>query len=184
MTDPFQYLPGSRKLWLGLLALGVVTALGARQVYVHYRYTSYLDRLLGCTPVAGIAESGFHYQEGTDAEPFRWTNGAARMLVPINSRHPPRELWVSIETFRPHMKPVPFQIVVDGTALFDGTVPPGKWETTVDLGAHEFGERAFIELRSDTFVPQGVMEDGTNTDSRRLGVQVKGLMLLSGQEEA
>jgi hypothetical protein len=34
-----------------------------------------------------------------------------------------------------------------------------------------------IELRSETFVPKGVMDKGKNTDTRMLGVQVKGVML-------
>lgn len=183
MINPLSYLPGSPRLWLGLLLLSAVTALGAQQVYLRYRYLSYMNVMLGCTQVDGVAESGFHFQEQTDSVPFRWTNGAAKLLVPINTRHPPQRLWVSIETFRPKRGPVRFQILVDGKLLFDGTVPTGKWETTVDLSSHEFTDRAFIELRSETFFPKGVMDQGLNTDTRQLGVQVKGVMLLGEERE-
>ncbi len=176
MVNPLDYLPGSRKLWLGLLAVALVASLVARQVYIHHRHMSYLNLTLGCTKVKGVAESGFHFQEETDSKPFRWTNGDAKLLVPINPRHPPQRLWISIETFRPKITAIRFQVLVDGTTQFDGTVPPGKWETTLDLASHQFTDPTMIELRSATFVPKGAMDKGKNTDTRVLGVQVKGIM--------
>ncbi|MHB0955208.1 MAG: hypothetical protein ACYC0X_02405 [Pirellulaceae bacterium] len=177
MINPLDHLPGSRKLWLGLFALAVVVVFGTRHLYLHYRHTSYLNFMLGCQEVQGVAESGFHFQEETDSRPFRWTNGNGKLLIPVNTRHPPQRLWIGIETFRPKATPVRLQVLVDGTAMFNGSVPPGKWETTLDLIAHQFTDLTMIELRSETFIPKGVMDNGKNTDTRVLGVQVKGIML-------
>ncbi len=177
MVNPLDNLPGSKKLWFGLLALTVVIVLGTRQAYLHYRHMSYLNFMLGCQEVKGVAESGFHFQEETESGPFRWTNGNAKLLVPIDTRHPPQRLWISIETLRPKTAPVRLQVWVDGTAMFDGSVPLGKWETTLDLTPQQFTDLTMIELRSATFVAKGVMENGKNTDTRILGVQVKGVML-------
>src|SRR5258707_13425771 len=42
----------------------------------------------------------------------------------------------------------------------------------------ELGEEVVLELISDSFVPQCVMDKGTNTDPRALGIQVRGIKLL------
>jgi hypothetical protein len=128
-------------------------------------------------PVKGVAESGFSFQEHNGDEPFRWTNGAAKLLVPVDAARAPQRLWVSIETFRPQATLIPFQVLVDGESLFDGKVPLGKFAVALDLSAHRFSQEAAIELKSGTFAPTGVMDGGKNTDARRLGVQVKGVML-------
>jgi hypothetical protein len=177
MMNPLDRLPGERKLWLGLLALAVLIAWGTRQAYLRYRSASYVNVMLGCQPVKGVAESGFHFQEETDSRPFRWTNGGAKLLVPVNTRRPPRRLWVSIEALRPDTTPVKLQVLVDGAAIFDEPVPAGEWEATFDLDSHQFSDATLVELRSSTFVPKGVMDAGKNTDTRVLGVQVKGIML-------
>lgn len=177
MLHLLDFLPGPRKLWLGLLFLTVVLLLGVRYVYLRYHHTSYLNLILGCTKVEGVTESGFHFQEEFGSQPYRWTNGSGKLLVPINAKRPPQRLWISIETYRPKATPVRCQIRVDGVVKFDGSVPPGKWETTLDLNSHQFADPTLLELRSTTFVPKGVMDKGKNTDTRALGVQVKGIML-------
>ena len=83
----------------------------------------------------------------------------------------------SIETFRPKAGAIRFQVLADGIAVFDGSAPLGKWEKTFDLSSNKFSDKVMIELRSETFVPKGVMDKGKNTDTRMLGVQVKGVML-------
>ncbi len=177
MLNFSRYLPRSRKLRLGLLVLVVVFPLGAWRAVVHYRQRSYVNVLLGCTPAAGVAEAGFQFQEYDGSEPFRWTSGTAKLLVPIDAKQPPQCLWIRIETFRPKPIPVRFQVLVDDASVFNGSAPPGKWEKVFDLSSRRFSEHVMIELRSDTFVPKGVMDGGKNTDTRALGVQVKGIML-------
>jgi hypothetical protein len=122
-------------------------------------------------------ESGFHFQEYNGSEPFRWTSSSARLLVPISVKRPPQRLWVSVETFRAKAGAVPFQVLIDDASLFDGSVPLGKWEKSFDLSSHAFSKQTMIELRCATFVPKGVMDGRKNTDTRVLGVQVKGIML-------
>jgi hypothetical protein len=183
MPDLPGDLPASRKprvgrlilIVVGLLILLVAVPLGVRKAISRLQHRSYLNVVLGCTRVDGVEESGFHYQEYHDSEPFRWTDGAAKLLIPIDT--PPQRVWVSVYTLRADPTPVPFEVLVDGTSLFEGEVPLGKWEKTFDLGSHQFSEQVVIELRSDTFVPEGVMDGGINTDTRVLGVQVRGIML-------
>jgi hypothetical protein len=178
MLNPFYLLPGSPRQQLAVLALVLGVPLVVWQAAAYYqRRSPYLNVVLGCVPVKGVAESGFHFQEYNGSEPFRWTNGDAKLLVPISVKRPPEALWLSIETFRPKVAPIRFQLVVDDVAVFDGLAPPGKWERSFDLSSHPFSKQVMIELRSETFVPKGVMDGGKNTDTRVLGVQVKGIML-------
>ena len=203
MVNLLDYLRGPRKLWLGLLVLAVGLPLAARLVMTHYRRSSspapsasttagpsapapsasskagasYLNLLLGCVPVKGVAESGFSYQEKNGLVPFRWTDGAAKLLVPVDAEHPPQRLWVSIGIYRPEPASVPFHVLVDGISLYEGPVPLGKWAINLDLSSHRFSEQAAVELRSGTFLPKGRMSGGTYTDPRALGVQVNGVML-------
>jgi hypothetical protein len=184
MINPLYYLPGSRKQQLSVLVLAVGVPLVVWQATVYYeRRSPYLNVMLGRTAVKGVAESGFHFQEYTDSVPFRWTNGDAKLLVPISPRRPPQRLWISIETFRAKPTTVRFQVLVDDSAVFDGSVPLGSWEETFDLSSHRFSKQAMIEIRSATFVPKGLMDGGKNTDTRVLGVQVKGIMLQRGDME-
>jgi hypothetical protein len=178
MLNPFYLLPGSPRQQLGVLVLVVVIPLAAWQATAYYQARSpYLNVVLGCMRVEGVAESGFHFQEYIGSEPFRWTNGDAKLLVPISVKRPPQQLWLSIEMLRPKAGPVRSQLLVDEVAVFDGSVPLGKWERSFDLSSHRFSKQVIIELRSDTFAPKGVMDAGKNTDTRILGVQVKGIML-------
>ncbi|MGO8745143.1 MAG: carboxypeptidase-like regulatory domain-containing protein [Thermoguttaceae bacterium] len=190
MVNLLDYLRGTRKLWLGLLVLAVGLPLTAWLVVTHYRRSSspapsasskagasYLNLLLGCVPVKGVAESGFSYQEKNGLVPFRWTDGAAKLLVPVDAEHPPQRLWVSIGIYRPEPASVPCHVLVDGISLYEGPVPIGRWAINLDLSSHSFSEQAAIELQSGTFLPKGRMSGGTYTDPRTLGVQVNGVML-------
>ncbi len=177
MVNVLDYLRGSGKLWLSLFVLIVAISLGVWQAIANYRQRAYLNLMLGCEPVEGVAESGFHFQEYSDSEPFRWTHGSAKLLVPISPKCPPQRLWVSIEILRPDATPVRFQVLVDDIVVFDGSAPHGKWEKSLELPSRQFSDKVMVELRSTTFIPKGVMDRGQNTDTRVLGVQVKGVML-------
>ncbi|WP_460183850.1 hypothetical protein [Thermopirellula anaerolimosa] len=155
--------------------VGVMALIWA--VVAHRSGRSFANVLLGCKEVEGVLDSGFHYQEYDQGQPFRWTNGHGKLLVPIDPKRSPQSLWVSVMTFRPKPDPIPFRIVVDGKVLYDGMIPSGKWEIDLDLRSRHFGKEVMIELLSSTFVPKGVMDGGKNNDPRTLGVQVRGLML-------
>lgn len=177
MIRPLEHLSGSQRLWLGLMTIAILIVSATWYAWRQFHSVSYADVLLGCQKVEGVAESGFHYQEEAAASPFRWTNGRAKLLIPIDRRRPPHALWVSIGTLRPKMEKIPLQVLVDGTVQFDEPLPPGNWEHTFDLAGHSFSDTVLLELRSATFVPKGVMDQGRSTDTRVLGVQVKGIML-------
>jgi hypothetical protein len=179
MVNTIHRLPGPRKLWLGLLVAAVALPL-AWQAIAHYREKSrwaYLNLVLGSTKVEGVLESGFHFQEYNGPDPFRWTNGTAKLIVPVSARRPPQRLRVSIETYRPKVMSIPFQVLVDNIPVFDGKIALGKWEKTFDLASHPFSQQVLVELRSGQFIPKGLMDRGKNTDTRRLGVQVKAIVL-------
>src|SRR5581483_7259853 len=43
---------------------------------------------LGAQAVAGVLDEGFYYQEQLAGKPYRWTNGTARLDVPIGKQVP------------------------------------------------------------------------------------------------
>jgi serine/threonine protein kinase len=137
---------------------------------------SYLDQTLGVEPLPGIEEEGFLNAETsrTTGEPFRWTNGAARLVVPL--AQPPVALFVRLGVT--NARPVRLGIRVNGEALFQEQVAMQlEWARTFDLAGRSLGKEMVIEILSDTEVPAQVRKD--TTDSRALGVCLRGVMLLS-----
>ena len=163
VVNPFNYLPGSRKLWLVLAGLLVLISVGVHQAVVRYRNTSYLNLLLGCTPVHGWRRPASISRNRASRDPSAGRTGSARLLVPANPGHPPERLWISIETYRPRAKPIRLQILVDESIVFDGQAKIGKWEKSFNLGSRQFSDKVMIKIRSDTFVPKGVMDRGETT---------------------
>ena len=135
---------------------------------------SYLKTVLGSGKVRGIEESGFHDQEIGGWTPFRWTNGAGKLVVPLDEKHPPKFLKVYLEATGP--KGTRFQLLINGQTLFHQPLPAGTWAKTFALSNINLGGLAKIELLSDTFVPKETIEG--STDKRSLGVDVLGLRLL------
>ena len=43
---------------------------------------SFLNLTIGSESVSEVAETGFHWQEYFRGQPFRWTNGKARLVIP------------------------------------------------------------------------------------------------------
>jgi hypothetical protein len=138
-----------------------------------------LNRVLGCLPVQGVTESGFQFPEKDRSEPFRWTDGAAKLVVPLAANETPQRLWVNIQTIRPTATRIRLKILVDGSPLFEGPVRTGRWAANLDLSSRRFSGQTTIELQSDTFTPKSVMDGGKNPDTRALGTQLKGIMLQS-----
>ncbi len=128
----------------------------------------------------GVEDSGFYCQEyDQNSQPFRWTNGKARLVIPIDPENPPRGLAMQIFFFRPPMvKTIRLQILVNNRELFNHDIPPWKWEKTLDLSGLELGEEMTLDIFSDTFLPKGIMDHGANQDSRKLGVQVRSIKLV------
>lgn len=142
-----------------------------------------MDIPLGAEAVPDIEESGFHIPEERNGQPFRWTNGNARLTIPINPREPPQALAMRLFSFRPrNMTKVRLKILANNHPLFseDVRVPPWDWEKTFDLTGLELGEQLVVDIVSDTFVPTDVAK--TSSDPRTLGVQVRDIKLLSNND--
>jgi serine/threonine protein kinase/WD40 repeat protein len=188
---------GARKsrLLLGLAALVLLAAIVAPAAFVLTvflpgrvprpgqppggRGPSFLNRTLGAEPVSGVEESGFSYQEYDQDRPFRWTDGNARLVVPIDRTNPPQALVVQLVTYRAG-KTASLEIRVNDHPLFHDQIPLGRWEKTLDLKGIDLGERLVLDLMSDTFNPLGNRQagGGVSDDPRILGVMVRGIKLL------
>jgi serine/threonine protein kinase/DNA-binding beta-propeller fold protein YncE len=143
-----------------------------------------LNVALGCEPVAEVEESGFSFQEyDKEQQPFRWTDGHATLVIPIDKTRPPQALALQLSAFRGHgVKHATVQILVNRQPLFNGPIPMGVWEKTLALKGLDLGEKVEFEIISDTFIPlDNRRGDGrpVSEDARTLGVQVKAVRLLS-----
>jgi regulation of enolase protein 1 (concanavalin A-like superfamily)/predicted RNA-binding Zn-ribbon protein involved in translation (DUF1610 family) len=135
---------------------------------------------LGNQFVPGLRESGFYQQEySKGGELFRWTNGKARLVIPIDRRNPPTGLVLKLEIYRPaEVKTVRVQIVANHRELTEQQIPLGEWEGTsagkfpasaLDLTGIDLGDELVLDIISDTFNPKA--------DRRTLGVVVSGVEL-------
>ena len=106
----------------------------------------------------------------------RWTNGAAKLTVPLNEQNQPTSLNIDIEVTYP--KETNLVILVNEHELFQGYTPEGRWSQTFRLAGRLYGNKMVIKLFSDTFLPREIIEK--SKDSRKLGVLVRGIRLLEG----
>jgi len=146
---------------------------------------SLLDVTLGNQVNPEVEESGFYCDESDQfGQSFRWTNGKARLVIPIDKNKPPQAIAVRIYVFRPPGITGRLQILANNHELYmQPHVPHWKWEKAFDLRHLNLGEQLVLDIISDTFLPKGVMDNGTNTDERALGVQVRSIKLLPAFEE-
>lgn len=132
----------------------------------------YLNVALGPERVWGVEESGFYDQD--EASVGRWTNGAAKMIVPLDKQWRPKALQINLGSTGP--KGTKLQVLVNSHELFSGQIPPGAWSKTLSFTHLNLGEQATIELLSDTFIQKEIIKDAA--DSRTLGVSVLGISML------
>jgi predicted Zn finger-like uncharacterized protein len=145
---------------------------------------AFIDTLLGPEAVPDVRESGFHIPEQFQGRAFRWTNGHARLTIPIDPNDRPEALAVDLFAFRPkQIKQVRLQITANGRDLFHQTidVPPWSWQRTFDLREIDLGKEVVLDIVSDSFVPNSI--DTEQEDPRTLGVQVMGIMLLRNEHK-
>ncbi len=110
----------------------------------------------------GGRASGFYGTEWAGIRPFRWTDGEARLVVPVEPERLPASLAVEVLMTG---GPKQLGISVDGCTLFDETIN-GRWSGTFGLGDCSLGPPELeITLLSDTHVPAA-------RDTRSLGVAV------------
>ncbi len=143
------------------------------------RRALYTGMRLGSEQVWGVKEAGFHEPERLGAAPpsagtmIRWTQGVAQLVVPLGPGPPPARLRVDLALTGKQGNEL--AISAGGHELFRGQLPPGAWSQTFDLQAVDLAGEAVIELTSDTFVPERVLEG--SRDARTLGVAVEGVWL-------
>jgi serine/threonine protein kinase len=137
---------------------------------------SYLDVILGHRSVAGVEDSGFYHDEENDLGPFRWTDGQARLVIPLNPREPPTGLLVQLQRPRSTW----LRLTVNGRELVNEPAAEEdmrRWERTLDLGGIDLGDKLVVEITSSTVVPRELKPDKSE-DARPLGVTVRGVRLL------
>jgi serine/threonine protein kinase len=170
-----------------LLAAGGAWLLWPRSAAGQANARSFLNVRLGHEPDPDIDESGFSYQERDRLnETFRWSDGHARLTIPIRQGEVARGLEVRVTTYRPAgVRSAMLKVVVNERPLFDGQIPLSAWKNTFSLAGIDLGSEAKVEIISDTFAPLGkpTGKGKISDDDRTLGVQVWGVTLLSEYEE-
>src|SRR5207253_314068 len=117
---------------LPLLALG---GAGFFWLYQPRKVVPFTNVTVGNEFVAGIDEDGFHAQQyDPQGQPFRWTNGSARLVIPIDARNPPRMVRLHLLPWRPpQVEPPALRITVNQQELFREKVAKDQWHRTFDL---------------------------------------------------
>jgi hypothetical protein len=137
----------------------------------------YVNVSLGAEKVLGVAESGWHKQESWDKIPARWTDGAARLIVPVNEKRMPKAMGVEIvSTGGVEVEQKKLRILLNGYKLFDGQISDEGYCQLFPLPDVPLGKQLTIELLSDTHIPREIIKG--STDDRALGVMVKDIRLL------
>ncbi|MCP4682537.1 MAG: hypothetical protein GY864_09410 [Desulfobacterales bacterium] len=138
------------------------------------RELDYFNINLGAESAPMVWESGFHGQEWWNSIPLRWTNGAAKLIVPLDRNKLPKALRIILGATGPNGSRL--LVLVNNQSLFDEEIPAGSWHKIFSLTDISLGKQLIIELLSDTFVPKEIMEG--SLDSRTLGVSVRSIKLL------
>jgi hypothetical protein len=128
--------------------------------------------------ILGTKATGFHREELFEGEPARWTNGAAKVVVPVHADSPPKALIVDIAWSGPHAPRL--QVIVNGYRLREVTIGRQQsWSARLDLSGIPMPERLIIELLSDTFMGCEQWDPGEDRvpDRRHLGVLVRDIRL-------
>ncbi len=126
-----------------------------------------------------VSRTGFFEQEFDPRGAARWTGPRATLGVRLDARRPARALHVSLAAFRaPDTR---LQIRVNDQRVIDTTLPPGPWDRTIELDGIPVRQDLTVELHSSTFQPADRLAG--STDPRRLGVRVRGIVLLGHDAE-
>jgi hypothetical protein len=121
-----------------------------------------------------VRQRGLYPLEDVGGHEARWTDGDARLQVPLFGGAIPRALILDLQSVGPNGATL--GITYGGTIVWTGEIPPGPWRGTVDLPDESVGDEVLIRISSSTFVPA---ESSTgSSDARRLGVMVRSIRLL------
>ena len=128
---------------------------------------SFVDVVLGNRTVEGVDDAGFYNDEQNDTGPFRWTDGKAKLVIPLNKNERPQALYVKVL----RLKSTWLRITVNDRQLAnEPAADEDWWERKLDLSGIELGEMVVVEITCSTIVAK--------VDSRPLGVRVVAIQLL------
>jgi hypothetical protein len=162
---PAQAIPGSTDERVFGVCLRYITLISGTRSFVNVP--------LGVREVPGVEETGFHGPETAGNGPCRWTDGAAKLIVPLAGRTP-KALAVAMDV--PDRLLYRVQISVGGQKIFDGIRPPGQWSAVLPLNGAKLPDPAVIEITSPIVIP--AEGKSGNKDNRKLGIRVFRLMLV------
>lgn len=131
----------------------------------------------GAEPTWLAAESGFYFPLVMDGHPVRWTDGHAHLAIPVEGSTSASRMSISIASTGP--EGTSLRLVLNGSTLFDGELPPGPWASEFDVARLEVGSVAELEIISSTFVTGDAKSDA---EDKPMGVLVSGVMLLGDDE--
>jgi hypothetical protein len=159
---------------LALLSLALVAGL----VFVLHRppRPPLVNVVVGYEFRPDVEESGFYPQRyDKQGQPYRWTDGAARLTIPIDPQDPPRAVRLRLLPWRPAQAELAqVRITVNGRELFNGRVSRDFWERTLDLGGIDLGSAVEVEIGGNTFIPK---DFDPPSDHRPYGVEVRAVEL-------
>jgi hypothetical protein len=128
---------------------------------------SFVNTEVGSLIIPGIQTEGLDPVEGDGTTRYRWTNGNAKIRVPLQPQERASRLYADFSAFE-KTKTV---VSVNGAKVLITDVGPGHFFRAVALTGTEKGGTINIEIRSDTFraPPPNV---------RTLGVEVHSIKVL------
>jgi hypothetical protein len=145
-----RYWPGAESLRARLVVAAPRTdfALWFLPGAEHYcsAAQSFMGTRLGWRRIPGVFESGFYRGEGRRAT-YRWTNGAGRLVVPIDPHQKPGRLALTLA----HPTRSRLRLVANDQEVFAGRLAAGS-EHTIDLAQVPSNDWLTIQLLSETFV--------------------------------
>ncbi len=124
----------------------------------------------------GLEHDGFFAAERWSEGVVRWTDGDARITIPIDPRLMPRALHLKILKSGP--RGARLRITANGNEIFDQWVPRIRgtsWQRRVSLAGLAPADQLELRLRSGTHIPR--REFHASDDGRRLGLALHELRL-------
>jgi hypothetical protein len=137
----------------------------------------YFGARLECGAIWGSKLLGFLSEECIEGRPCRWTNGQAKVTVPLDPRFPlARGLEIELSTCNP--QGTGLCVRTNGTVLCRDRILAGEvWSKSVRFPEGLVrGQWLVVEVQSDTFVPREVIAGAI--DERKLGVLVRKIGLI------
>src|SRR5262249_57127108 len=111
--------------WVASLTLLLALLLGALVFWPRtpVQRPSFVNVTVGNELFPEVEERGFHFQEYDVGQPFRWTDGNARLVIPIDRTKPPETLLVQVTTYRKRgVGSARLEVVVNGHSLFKDAI--------------------------------------------------------------